>query len=228
MAVDYGFDLHFDFTGIELPRYIAVEGPIGVGKTTLAKNLAHTFNYDTLLEQAEENPFLERFYADRRASALPTQLFFLFQRSKQLQALRQADMFEPVRVADFLLEKDPLFAQVTLDDDELRLYHQVYDQLTLNAPSPDLVIFLQAPIDTLLERIRKRGVAAERHIDADYLAALNDAYTRFFHYYDNSPLLIVNATEIDLVNNAEHYAQLVEYVLTIKSGRHYYNPQSRG
>ncbi|TQV68298.1 deoxynucleoside kinase [Exilibacterium tricleocarpae] len=231
MAVDYGFDLHFDFSGIALPRYIAIEGPIGVGKTTLAKHLAHTFNYETLLEQAEANPFLERFYTDPRASALPTQLFFLFQRSKQLQALRQADMFAPVRVADFLLEKDPLFAQVTLDDDELRLYNQVYEQITVDAPTPDLVIFLQAPIDILLDRIRKRGVAAERHIDADYLASLNDAYTRFFHYYDSAPLLIVNATEIDLAGNAEHYAQLVEYMLTINSGRHYYNPhhnQSRG
>ncbi|TQV68306.1 hypothetical protein FKG94_23750 [Exilibacterium tricleocarpae] len=158
-------------------------------------------------------------------------MFFLFQRSKQLQALRQADMFAPVRVADFLLEKDPLFAQVTLDDDELRLYNQVYEQITVDAPTPDLVIFLQAPIDILLDRIRKRGVAAERHIDADYLASLNDAYTRFFHYYDSAPLLIVNATEIDLAGNAEHYAQLVEYMLTINSGRHYYNPhhnQSRG
>ncbi len=219
-----GFDLQFDFTALTLPRYIAVEGSIGVGKTTLAKHLARTFNYDTLLEQAEENPFLERFYLDPRGTALPTQLFFLFQRYRQLQALRQGDMFKPVRVADFLIEKDPLFAQVTLDNDELRLYQQVYEQLTIDAPAPDLVIYLQAPVDVLMERIRRRGNLAEQHIERDYLAALSDAYTRFFHYYDQAPLLIVNATEIDLAGNSDHYRQLVEYLLTIKSGRRYYNP----
>lgn len=218
------FDLKFDLTGITPPRYIAVEGSIGVGKTTLAKHLAQTFNYDTLLEQAEENPFLERFYLENHSTALPTQLFFLFQRCRQIQALRQGDMFEPVRVADFLIEKDPLFAQVTLDDDELHLYQQVYDQLTLDAPVPDLVIYLQAPTDILLNRIRRRGNLAEQQIDAEYLTALNDAYARFFHYYDHSPLLIVNTTEINLADNPEHYRQLVEYLLTIKSGRHYYNP----
>lgn len=219
-----GFDIQLDLNGIDLPRYVAIEGPIGVGKTTLAKNLAQTFNYDTLLEQAQDNPFLERFYLEQQNTALPTQLFFLFQRTKQLQELRQGDMFEPVRVADFLMEKDQLFAQVILDDDELRLYQQVYDQLTIDAPRPDLVIYLQAPIDVLLERIHQRGVLAERNIDAHYLQALNEAYTRFFHYYDRSPLLIVNAAELDLANNPEHYQHLVEYMLRIKSGRHYYNP----
>ncbi len=210
----------------DLPRFVAIEGAIGVGKTTLAKRLATSFNYDTLLEEAEKNPFLERFYQDRARHALPTQLFFLFQRAQQIQSLRQDDLFQPIRVSDFLIEKDPLFAQVTLDDDELAIYQQVYDQLVIDAPKPDLVIYLQAPIDTLLRRIKQRGILSEQTIDSDYLETLNEAYTRFFHFYDESPLLIVNASEIDWVNNDESYQQLVDYMLTIKQGRHYYNPTS--
>ena len=217
-------ELALDLTHIKLPRYIAVEGCIGVGKTTLARNIARLFNYDMLLEQPEENPFLERFYRDPKSTALPTQLFFLFQRANQLQSLRQDDMFEPVRVADFLIEKDQLFARTTLDDDELNIYRQVYDKLVINAPQPDLVIYLQAPLDVLLERIRQRGISAEQHISADYLKALNDAYTEFFHFYDGAPLLIVNAKDLNLAKNRDHFKQLVEYILTIKSGRHYYNP----
>lgn len=217
-------ELGLDLTKVKLPRYIAVEGCIGVGKTTLARNIARLFNYDMLLEQPEENPFLERFYRDPKSTALPTQLFFLFQRANQLQTLRQDDMFEPVRVADFLIEKDQLFARVTLDDDELNIYRQVYDKLVINAPKPDLVIYLQAPLDVLLDRIRQRGISAEQHISADYLKALNDAYTEFFHFYDGAPLLIVNAKDLNLAKNRDHFKQLVEYILTIKSGRHYYNP----
>ena len=215
-----------DLSGRKIPRYIAIEGPIGVGKTTLTKFLAETFNYQTLLERAEENPFLDKFYAKERNSALPTQLFFLFQRIQQMNDLRQADLFEPVRVADFLIEKDQLFAQVTLSDDELKLYQQVYDQMTINAPTPDLVVYLQAPSDILLERIASRGIPAEKTIDADYLHRLNEAYTRFFHFYDKSPLLIVNATEIDWVNNIQDYENLVDYMLRVTRGRHYYNPKS--
>ncbi|MGS2718151.1 deoxynucleoside kinase [Eionea flava] len=210
----------------ELPRFIAVEGAIGAGKTTLAKRLAATFNYDVLLEKAEENPFLERFYQDRLNNALPTQLFFLFQRAQQIQELRQSDIFQPVRVSDFLIDKDPLFAEVTLDKDELAIYQQVYNQLTIDAPKPDLVVYLQAPVNTLLARIKNRGIQAERSIDNGYLETLNDAYTRFFHFYEQSPLLIVNANEIDWVNNDDSYNQLVEYILTIKQGRHYFNPTS--
>jgi deoxyadenosine/deoxycytidine kinase len=216
---------NIDLKGRSIPRYIAIEGPIGVGKTTLTKYLAETFNYETLLERAEENPFLDKFYAKERNSALPTQLFFLFQRVQQMNELRQADLFEPVRVADFLIEKDQLFAQVTLTDEELKLYQQVYEQMTINAPKPDLVIYLQAPSDTLLDRIAHRGIASEKTIDADYLHQLNEAYTRFFHFYDKSPLLIVNATEIDWVNNPKDYENLVDYMLNISSGRHYYNPK---
>ncbi|WP_444911442.1 deoxynucleoside kinase [Microbulbifer sp. PAAF003] len=208
------------------PKFIAVEGNIGVGKTTLAKKLASTFNYDTLLELPEENPFLERFYRDPQNAALPTQLHFLLQRSQQIQALRQDDIFEPVRVSDFLIEKDQLFAEVTLDKDELHLYQQVYRHLTLEAPKPDLVIYLQAPLDVLQARIRNRGIPAEQAISNEYLATLNNAYTRFFHFYDEAPLLIVNTEEIDIVDSPEDYQQLVEYLFTITSGRHYYNPGS--
>ncbi|AMX04038.1 deoxynucleoside kinase [Microbulbifer thermotolerans] len=211
-------------TGKTLPRFIAVEGNIGVGKTTLAKKLAATFNYDTLLEQPQDNPFLERFYQDPKSFALPTQLHFLLQRSQQIQALRQDDLFKPVRVSDFLIDKDQLFAEVTLDADELALYEQVYQHLTLQAPKPDLVVYLQAPLDVLQERIRNRGIAAERAISNEYLASLNEAYTNFFHYYDQAPLLIVNSADIDIVDRPEDYRQLVEYMLTITSGRHYYNP----
>lgn len=208
----------------ELPRYIAIEGSIGVGKTTLAKHLGHLFNYETLLEQPQDNPFLERFYKDARTNALPTQLFFLLQRAKQLQELRQCDMFEPVRIADFLIDKDPIFAQIVLDDDELRIYQQVYEQMTIDAPRPDLVIYLQAPTDVLIDRIAARGVGFEQDISEEYLSALNEAYTHYFHYYDQSPLLVVNVADIDLANNTQHLHDLVETMLTIKSGRHYYNP----
>ncbi|MGK2915407.1 MAG: deoxynucleoside kinase [Porticoccaceae bacterium] len=208
-----------------LPRFVAIEGPLGVGKTTLAKRLAATFNYETLLEQAEENPFLERFYNDRRAFALPTQLFFLFQRARQLQELRQGDIFQRMRIADFLMEKDPLFARVTLDDDEFNIYQRVYEHLTINSPIPDLVIYLQAPTEILFERIQNRAIIMERSVDRAYLGQLNEAYTQFFHYYEAAPLLIVNATDIDLAGNDSDYRNLVQYLLGIKSGRHYYNPQ---
>tara|TARA_B100000446_G_scaffold39947_4_gene35558 strand:+ start:3634 stop:4314 length:681 start_codon:yes stop_codon:yes gene_type:complete len=222
--VSDGFNITIDTKGLDLPRFIAVEGPIGVGKTTLAQHLAKTLGYELLEEKADDNPFLERFYANPKAAALPTQLFFLFQRAQQIQDLRQQDMFQTARVADFLMDKDQLFAQVTLDDDELNIYQQVYDQLTIDAPEPDLVIYLQAPNNVLEDRIRNRGVEAERNINSGYLTTLNDAYMQFFHYYDRAPMLIVNATDLDLANNPDHYHQLVEYMLTVKSGRHYYNP----
>lgn len=209
---------------VDIPRYIVIEGPIGVGKTSLARRLADDFGGELLLEAAEENPFLERFYRNPRHAALPTQLFFLFQRAQQMQALRQSDLFAPVRVADFLLEKDRLFAQLNLDDDELKLYEQVYASLTVDAPKPDLVIYLQAPMEVLLTRVQKRGRGFERFIESNYLQRLAETYTRFFHYYADSPLLIVNAADIDFVNNTEDYKLLVEQVRKAHSGRHYFNP----
>ena len=208
----------------KLPRYIAVEGPIGVGKTTFAKRLAASLNYETVLEAAEGNPFLERFYQNRRQAALQTQLFFLFERARQIQELRQSDMFEPVRVADFLIEKDRLFAKINLDFDELKLYDYIYEHLTIDAPVPDLVIYLQAPTHVLQSRIRNRGIKAEKGIDTDYLNRLVEAYATFFHYYDASPLLIINAAEIDWVNNNDDYEALIEHLATVTRGRHYYNP----
>ena len=207
-----------------IPRYIAVEGPIGVGKTSLTKRLAETFNYDELLEKSDENPFLNRFYENPRQHALSTQLFFLFQRAQQIQDLRQEDLFEPVRVADFLIEKDQLFAQQNLDADEYELYRKVYKHLIVDSPIPDMVIYLQAPTVTLLDRIKKRGIKAEQFIELGYLENLNDAYTEFFHYYNSSPLLIVNSAEIDLVNNDEDYQLLVDYILSHPTGTNYFNP----
>ncbi len=208
------------------PDYIVVEGPIGVGKTSLARRLAESFETDLVLEGASENPFLERFYQDPRSGALPAQLFFLFQRVRQIENMRQADMFQPVRVADFLLEKDRLFAELTLDAEELKLYEQVYKHVTVDAPVPDLVIYLQAPADVLLKRIARRGIRYERKINAAYLRNLSDAYSRMFLYYDAAPLLIVNAENINLVDNDADYSALLEQVHVTKTGKQYFNPMS--
>ncbi len=209
----------------QAPRFIAVEGPIGVGKTSLTKRLAETFNYELLLEHAEENPFLDRFYQNPRQHALATQLFFLFQRAQQIAESRQSDLFEPVRVSDFLIDKDRLFAELNLEKDEYDLYHKVYQHLVIDAPKPDLVIYLQAPTEVLLQRIQKRGIPSEQMIESEYLNQLNRAYTEFFHYYSDSKLLIVNSAEIDLVANDEDYEQLVKYILSLPNGTHYFNPK---
>ncbi len=205
------------------PRYLVVEGPIGVGKTTLARRLAESFGSELLLEGADENPFMERFYQDPKGAALPTQLFFLFQRARQVQEMRQGDMFQPVRVADFLIEKDRLFAELTLDADELRLYDQVYEKMTMDAPVPDLVIYLQAPVEVLMERITRRGRDYERTIGREYLERVVDAYTQVFYHYHASPLLIVNAAEIDFGRD-ENYALLLERIRAGGRGRTYFNP----
>ena len=209
----------------QAPRFIAVEGPIGVGKTSLTKRLAETFNYELLLENAEENPFLDRFYQNPRQHALATQLFFLFQRAQQIAESRQSDLFEPVRVSDFLIDKDRLFAELNLEKDEYDLYNNVYQHLVIDAPKPDLVIYLQAPTEVLLQRIQKRGIPSEQMIESEYLNQLNRAYTEFFHYYSDSKLLIVNSAEIDLVANDEDYEQLVTYILSLPNGTHYFNPK---
>jgi deoxyadenosine/deoxycytidine kinase len=207
----------------ERPRFIAIEGPIGVGKTTLARRLAEHFDYEMLEERADENPFLARFYRERGRYALQTQLFFLLQRAGQLRALRDGGPVEGL-VADFLIDKDSLFAEVTLESDELELYRQVYQQLTIDAPRPDLVVYLQASEEVLLERIRRRGITAEQVIDRPYLTALNDAYARLFHYYEQAPLLIVNAGALDYAHRDDHFRQLLEHLSRIEHGRHYFNP----
>lgn len=205
-------------------RLVVVEGLIGVGKTSLARKLAAAVGAETVFEQPMENPFLERFYKDRRAAAFPAQLYFLFQRARQLSALQQQDLFAPLRIADYMLDKDRLFARTVLDDEEFKLYDQVYARLAMDAPTPDLVVFLQAPVDILLARIDKRGIAYEKYIDAAYLERLGDAYTRYFHQYTASPLLIVNTAEIDPANNSRDFDDLFETIRTTQSGRHYVNP----
>ena len=210
---------------IPLPKYIAIEGPIGVGKTTLANKIAKTFNYDAFLEQPSENPFLKNFYRNQGQSALATQLFFLFQRMQQIQDLKQRSLFENVRVADFLIEKDRLFAEVTLTNEEMDLYNKVYEHITLDAPTPDLVIYLQAPIEILKERITKRGNIIEQYLTLDYLERLNDEYSRFFLDYKSAPLLIINAADINLESNDEDYESLITMIMSNPKGTNFVNPQ---
>jgi deoxyguanosine kinase len=205
-------------------QFIVIEGPIGVGKSSLTRRLCASLGAEPVLEQAAENPFLERFYRNPRDGALPAQLYFLFQRAQQLAALNQQDMFAPLRVADYLLEKDRLFARVTLDDAEFGLYEQVYTKLDVQAPKPDLVVYLQAPVDVLVERIAKRGIRYEQQIERAYLERLNEAYARFFHEYEAAPLLIVNAASIDPINNQADYDELLAAIQRMKRGRLYYNP----
>jgi len=206
------------------PRYIAVEGPIGAGKTSLAKRLAESLSADLVLEEVAENPFLERFYRDGQSAALPAQMFFLFARARQIEGLRQSDMFSTVKVSDYLFAKDNLFAEMNLTADELALYQQVVGSLNIDAPIPDLVIYLQASVDSLLTRIARRGIGFERAINRRYLERLTDSYARFFHAYDEGPLLIVNASQIDPINNEADYEQLFRQIEKTTGGRHFYNP----
>lgn len=205
-------------------RYIVIEGPIGVGKTSLARKLAETLSADLLLEEVYENPFLERFYRDGQSAALPAQMFFLFARARQIEDLRQSDMFTNVRVSDYMFAKDQLFAELNLGQDELHLYNKVVESLHVDAPVPDLVIYLQASVDSLLERIARRGVPIERAIDRRYLEKLTEAYARFFHSYDDGPLLIVNASQIDPIHNQSDYEQLFQQIEKTTGGRHFFNP----
>jgi deoxyadenosine/deoxycytidine kinase len=201
-----------------------VEGPIGCGKTTLAKMLADQFPVDYLSEKAESNPFLPRFYQDARRYALPTQLFFLFQRASQIKDLNQRDMFAKPIVADFFLEKDPIFARLNLDDEEYALYHQIYQHLHLNAPKPDLVIYLQTPLDALVERIEERNVGYEQDMPREYLERLSDAYSAYFHNYDTSPVLIVNNEKLNILKNPSALKLLINRIGQIKGQREFFNP----
>lgn len=207
------------------PRYLAVEGPIGVGKTTLAQKLADAFDRPLLLEPALQNPFLSRFYSSGGVNAMQTQLFFLLSRARLLADVPQDDLAGgPLLIADFLMQKDRLFAQLTLDQNEYALYEQIHEALALDPPCPDLVIYLQAPAGVLRQRIRRRGIAFEQHMEDRYLNAVTDAYTHFFHTYDQSPLLVVNAAEIDFANNSLHLQALIEQILAMQGSRSYFNP----
>ena len=204
-------------------RYIAVEGPIGAGKTSLARRLAERLGADPLLEEPGENPFLGRFYEDMARYALPTQLFFLFQRARQIEPLAQPDMFGRPVVADFLIDKDPLFARLTLSGDELALYQKIYDTLRPRAPAPDLVVYLQAGPATLVERVRRRAAAYERSIGAEYLALLADSYTRFFHNYTGAPVLIVNSENLNFVAREADFELLLQRMRSMKSRREFFS-----
>ncbi len=205
-------------------RYIAIEGPIGVGKTALARRLADSLSADLVLEEIEENPFLERFYRDGRSAALPAQMFFLFARARQIEDMRQPDLFSDVCISDYLFTRDRLFAELNLDAEELKLYDQIAENLAVDAPVPDLVIYLQASVDVLLRRLARRDSPHDRYIERSYLERLTDAYARFFHAYDDGPLLIVNASQIDPVNNDADYEQLFQQIERTTGGRHFFNP----
>jgi deoxyadenosine/deoxycytidine kinase len=204
-------------------RYVVVEGPIGAGKTSLTRQLAHHLGGVELLERPEENPFLERFYEDMARYALPTQLTFLFQRVDLLRDVGQLDLFHRATVADFLLDKDPLFARLNLGDAEYALYTKVYSQLKLEAPIPDLVIYLQAPVETLIERVHRRGIEFERTISAHYLARLADAYSRYFYQYEAAPLMIVNSERLNFVENPDHFDLLRERIGAMRGRREFFN-----
>ncbi len=204
--------------------YVVIEGPIGSGKTTLARMLADKFSVALLSEKAEENPFLARFYQDAQRYALPTQLFFLFQRARQIEDMTQRDMFGRATVSDFFLEKDPLFARLNLDDEEYPLYHQIYQHLQLKSPKPDLVVYLQTPIDALLERIEERNIAYEQGMPREYIARLSEAYSEFFHGYEASPLLIVNNEKLNIIKDPDAFNLLIARISQIKSSREYFNP----
>ena len=204
-------------------RYIVVEGPIGAGKTSLARQLAHHIDGRELLERPEENPFLARFYEDMARYALPTQLTFLFQRVDQLRDVGQFDLFHRATVADFLLDKDPLFARLNLTDAEYALYQKVYSQLRLEAPAPDLVIYLQAPVETLIERVHRRGIHFERTISAHYLARLADAYSRYFYQYEAAPLMIINSERLNFVDNPDHFDLLRDRIDGMRGRREFFN-----
>jgi deoxyguanosine kinase len=204
--------------------FIVVEGPIGSGKTTLARMLSEKFSTQLLSEKAEENPFLARFYQDAKRYALPTQLFFLFQRSRQIADINQMDMFSQPITADFFLEKDPLFARLNLNDEEYALYHQIYHHLQLKSPKPDLVIYLQTPVDALSERIAERNIKYESDIPYEYIKRLSNAYSEFFHSYDAAPVLIVNNEKLNIIKDESALNLLVDRIDQIASRREYFNP----
>lgn len=204
-------------------RYIVVEGPIGVGKTSLAQRLAERSGARTLLEKPQDNPFLERFYQDTARYALPTQLFFLFQRINEVRDLAQMDLFASRTVSDYLFEKDTLFARLTLSEDEFKLYQTVYQSLALQAPTPDLVIYLQASTDALIERVQRRGLRYERSIGDDYLTRLAQSYGEFFHHYDAAPVLVVNSDNLNFVDNDGDFDLLLQRIHNMRGPREFFS-----
>jgi deoxyadenosine/deoxycytidine kinase len=208
---------------LERCHYIVVDGPIGAGKTSLARQLAHHLDANALLEAPEENPFLGRFYEDMPRFALPTQLNFLFQRVDQVRGLSQLDLFGRRTVADFLLDKDPLFARLNLSDDEFALYEKVYSHLKPQSAAPDLVIYLQAPVATLIDRVHKRGLDYERSISEHYLARVADGYSRYFYQYDDAPLLIVNSERLNFVADPDHFQLLISRITGMRGRREFFN-----
>ena len=204
-------------------RYLVVEGPIGVGKTSLARQIAHHVQGDLLLEAPHDNPFLPQFYRDMARYALPTQLNFLFQRVDQIRPLSQSDLFRRATVADFLFDKDPLFAKLNLSDDEFALYEKIYSYLKLQTVVPDLVIYLQAKTETLVERVAKRGDPIEQGISEAYLARLADAYSRYFYRYDEAPLLIVNSDSLNFVDDPDHLNLLLQHIAAMRGRREFFN-----
>jgi deoxyguanosine kinase len=208
---------------LEKYRYIVVEGPIGAGKTSLALRMADRLNGTLLLEKPDENPFLEKFYDDIRRHALPTQLFFLFQRANQLQGVMQKDMFTKVTVSDFLLDKDQLFARLTLSDAEYDLYQQIYHHVQPQASTPDLVIYLHASPTTLIERVKRRGNTFEKNISEEYLWRLTESYTRFFHQYEDAPVMIINSENLNFVDSQEDFDLLLRQVDQMRGPREYFN-----